>query len=257
MKLLKTLLIATISVFSLLLLGCHKGESDHGGHKKHWSYTGDTGPAHWGELEEKFEACSQGSSQSPIDISGSFTKSKDSVELKYSTTPLEVTNNGHSIQVTVSGDQMLKVAGKTYRLVQFHFHTPSEHTLNGKPADMVAHLVHKADDGSLAVVAILFDKGKENQFLASIWKHLPAEAGKEFQDSGTTLTLKDLLPAEKNYYHYTGSLTTPPCSEGVEWYVLAQRVDVSPEQIEAFHKLFPVSVRPVQPLHGRKVYNGG
>jgi carbonic anhydrase len=257
MKLSTKLLAVVFLASALLIQNCHKEESGHEEHKKHWSYTGDTGPSQWGHLEEKFEACSTGSRQSPIDILPPYEKSKESLVLNYSTSPLKMINNGHSIQVNITGEHTLKVANKNYHLVQFHFHTPSEHTVDGKHIDMEIHLVHKADDGSFAVVGVLLNKGKENQFLSTIWNKLPKEEGKETEDATIQLVLKDLLPKKMGYYHYTGSLTTPPCSEGVEWYVLAEPMEASTQQMLAFQSIFPVSIRPLQPLNGRKIVKGG
>lgn len=151
-------------------------------------------------------------------------------------------NNGSTITVD----------GKTYNLLQFHFHSPSEHTVDGKPADMVAHFVHQAKDGQLGVVAVSMNKGKANKTLASLWKHMPAKPGEKKKLSGK-ININGLMPGNKAYYNYSGSLTTPPCSEGVNWIVLKNSVEVSTDQVAALTRLFPLSVRPVQPLNDRVI----
>lgn len=251
------LITAIIGMATLFAIGCQKeGESGHSeeanGHEKgHWTYTGESAPAHWGDLKAEFEACKTGESQSPVNITGPYEEGKASLDLSYNPTNLAIVNNGHTIQVNYSGENTLKVDGKTYKLIQFHFHTPSEHQINGKAADMVAHLVHQAEDKSLAVVGLLFNKGDENPTIAKIWENIPSEKGETSAD--VQINAADLLPADKSYYHYMGSLTTPPCSEGVSWYVMKAAGSVSADQVKSFENIFPVSVRPVQPLNGRTI----
>jgi len=222
-------------------------------HKMHWSYEGDTGPGHWGSLDDKFGVCETGQSQSPIDIQTSgMTQNAKPIEFHYSTSAIKVINNGHTIQANYDKGSYATIGGKRYDLLQFHFHSPSEHTVDGKPADLVAHLVHKAEDGELAVVGVLFKQGKENEFLKPIWSGLPLESGTK-TESSNTIFVSNMLPEDKSYYHYTGSLTTPPCSEGVNWNVLSTTVEASATQIEAFTSIFSKSARPTLPLHGRMV----
>jgi len=173
--------------------------------------------------------------------------------MQYQATPLKVVNNGHAIQVNYGAGSTLTVDGKTYHLAQFHFHSPSEHTQDGKPYAMEAHLVHKADDGSLAVVGVFLKEGKENPFLARIWGHLPTEVNHEMTVAGTEVNVADLLPAKKAFFNYSGSLTTPPCSEGVTWLVMDRSVEVSKAQADKFRGLIHENARPVQPLNDRKV----
>ena len=226
-----------------------------GGKNAHWSYEGHEGPAHWGELAKDYHACKSGKKQSPIDISAAEKADIAAIEFSYTGSNIDMVNNGHTIQMNYSGDSRITVAGKSYKLLQFHFHSPSEHTINGKPADMVAHLVHQADDGQLSVVGVLMKKGASNKVISALWNHMPTKAG-DRKKAKTKINVADLLPTDHSYFNYSGSLTTPPCSEGVNWMVMRQSVEVSAEQIAAFTNIFSKSVRPVQPLHGRVVKTG-
>ena len=226
------------------------------GHKAHWSYQGDTDPSHWASLDKNFSTCATGKSQSPINIQTTGLK-RDSkpIEFNYSTSKLNIVNNGHTVQVNYDKGSQAIINGKPYNLLQFHFHAPSENKIDSKPADMVAHMVHKADDGQLAVIAVLFKKGAENQFLKPIWDNLPTHPGMK-ATVDKEIYAADMLPKNKAYYHFTGSLTTPPCSENVNWNVMATTMEASAEQIDTFYSLFPKSVRPVQALNGRNIsYN--
>ena len=220
--------------------------------KPHFQYSGEHGPSHWGDLEKDFATCKIGKAQSPIDIHGAVKASLPAIGFHYADSPAEVTNNGHSIQVNLSNGGTADLPSGTYKLVQFHFHAPSEEKVNGHNYPMVAHLVHQNDAGQLAVVAVLFKEGKANPALAKVFAVMPAKEGEKVAlEGGANAT--DLLPAAQSYYAYTGSLTTPPCSEGVHWQVLKQPVELSKEQLAAFRKLYPMNARPVQALNGRKV----
>lgn len=225
------------------------------GKAAHWGYEGHEGPAHWGEISRDYHTCKSGKKQSPIDISAAETAGISAITFNYASSPIDMVNNGHTIQMNYSGDSKITVSGKSYKLLQFHFHSPSEHTINGKPADMVAHLVHQAEDGQLGVIAVLMNKGAKNKTIATLWKHMPTKPG-DHKKAKAEINVADLLPADQSYFNYSGSLTTPPCSEGVNWMVLRQPVEVSAEQIAAFTNMFAKSVRPVQPLHGRVVKTG-
>jgi len=223
-------------------------------HTSHWAYTGHEGPSHWGDLSKDYHACKAGKSQSPIDISASKYGSANPVSISYNSKAVSILNNGHTIQVNIADGSNITVSGKSYKLLQFHFHTPSEHTINGKHADMVAHLVHKSADGQLGVIGILMKKGKTNEALAQFWPHMPQKAGTKANLS-VKANARDLLPSDLSYYNYSGSLTTPPCSEGVNWLVLMNPVEVSAKQIATFTSVIHKNVRPVQPLNGREIIN--
>lgn len=236
-------------LFSLLNISvATAGSAAHEG--AHWGYSTETGPAHWGDMKHEFSTCKSGKKQSPIDIHGATTASLPKIAFSYQATPLNVVNNGHTIQVNYAPGSKISVNGKQYELLQFHFHSPSEHEINGKPADMVAHLVHKSADGQLGVIGVLMKKGESNPLIEKIWKHMPKHEG-EYSQAVIKVNVNDLLPAGKTYYNYSGSLTTPPCSEGVNWMVLKNTVEVSAAQVAAFTDIFHKSTRPVQPLNGR------
>jgi carbonic anhydrase len=219
--------------------------------KAHWSYTGEDNPAEWGKLDSAYATCSVGKKQSPINITDPKTSDLPALQFNYRAVPLNVIDNGHTIQVNYEAGSTLKVGDKTYTLKQFHFHHPSEEQINGKGYDMVAHLVHADDEGRLAVVAVLLTSGVSNAFLASIWKNFPAEKEKAVEDASVSVNVADLLPSDHAYYTYLGSLTTPPCSEGVTWYVLKTPVQLSSDQVAAFAEIYPMNARPIQPLNGR------
>jgi carbonic anhydrase len=221
-------------------------------HAPHWDYTGKAGTAHWADLDQGFAACKLGKEQSPIDIRGAKAESLDPIGFHYAGSSAEIVNNGHTIQVNLENGGTIQLASGEYKLVQFHFHTPSEEKINGKRYPLVAHLVHKNDAGQLAVVAVLFKQGHENRALKQVFASLPAKAGDKHALEGA-FDADAILPAQRGYYAYMGSLTTPPCSEGVHWQVLQKEVEISKGQLAAFRKLYAMNARPVQPLNGRAI----
>ncbi len=218
-----------------------------------WSYEGETGPAKWGELDPKFRACGSGKRQSPINIE---TRNVEKGGLKpilfsYESGAAEVINNGQTIEVDLPNAGSARFDGLEYKLVQLHFHTPSEERIDSMAQHMVAHLVHRAGDTRIAVVAVLFRLGKENATLKPVFDNMPALATqkaalKDFNPTG-------LLPADPTYYAFSGSLTTPPCSEEVKWHVMKKPVEISYRQLAAFKARYKNNVRPLQPLNGRRV----
>lgn len=214
----------------------------------HWSYTGPTGPRHWGE---HFPSCSLGRAQSPIDLAGPFERISAPLAVSYARGPLRILDNGHTIQVNVAPGSSFAVGGERYELVQFHFHRPSEETLAGHARPMVVHFVHKNAAGELAVLAVLVDEGAENPLVRTLWAHLPEQAGREEITLALSIDPAQLLPANRAYFRYRGSLTTPPCTEGVLFYILKQPVEMSRAQIEAFP--YKLNARPVQPRNGRPI----
>jgi len=237
-------------------LRAEKAADLHGGgadeHAKHWSYSGDGGPETWGSLKPEFAKCSTGQRQSPIDIRGGVTVNLDPVQFDYRGTGFNVVDNGHTVQVNIGGGNSIEVMGRRYELVQFHFHRPSEERINGRQFDMVAHLVHKDPEGRLAVVAVMLDRGSAHPLVQTVWNNLPLEKGDEVA-ARSTMDLNDLLPTDRRYYTYMGSLTTPPCSEGVLWMVMQQPVTISNEQIAVFSRLYPMNARPIQSASGRLI----
>ena len=235
------------ALFVATALCCAHGVRAEG---PHWSYQGHGGPAEWGELDPAFATCQLGKLQSPIDIRGAKVADLPAIKFDYKPSPLRVIDNGHSIQVNYAPGSSIDVGGTRYELVQFHFHKPSEEKIDGKAHAMVAHLVHKGADGKLAVVAVLLDAGGTNPTIDTIWKNLPQEKGKE-ATVNATIDAATLLPADHGYYTFQGSLTTPPCSEDVRWFVLKTPVKVAGSEITAFGKIYPMNARPPQPLNGR------
>jgi len=222
------------------------------GEHAHWDYQGKLGAKAWGDLEPGFATCKLGKHQSPIDIRVKQAKKAAlaPIGFHYTESTGETVNTGHTIQVNLADGGSIHLAEGDFKLVQFHFHTPSEERIDGKAYPMVAHLVHRNDAGQLAVVAVLLKEGKENAALKSVFDALPAKAG-QAEPLKTALNPADLLPAGHDYYHFTGSLTTPPCSEDVTWQVLRQPLEVSKGQLAAFRKIYRMNARPVQPLNGR------
>lgn len=219
----------------------------------HWTYEGEHGPAHWASLEPAFETCKLGKHQSPIDIRGAKAATLPALDFAYQPAQLKIIDNGHTVQVTYAPGSFLTVGDQKYELQQFHFHHPAEEKVNGKSYPLVVHLVHKNAEGKLAVVAVLMTEAEANPLLETIWKNLPAEEGKEVVPEGVTVDPTALLPTQRGYYTFTGSLTTPPCSEGVTWFVLKTPTRVSKGQVATFAKKHPHNARPVQPLNGRLV----
>jgi len=175
------------------------------------------------------------------------------LKFNYNAVPLNIIDNGHTIQINYPAGSTLTVGDKTYSLQQIHFHHPSEEHINGHASDMVAHFVHSDSGGHLAVVAVLLKKGAENSLIATLWKNIPTAKEKAVSVPGVQADVTNLLPSDHGYYTFAGSLTTPPCSEGVTWFVLKQETSVSADQIATFAKIYPKNARPIQPLNDRKL----
>ena len=222
----------------------------------HWAYGGHEGPEHWGGLSHDYAMCKDGKKQSPINISSTQHAKLSRINFSYSAEPKEILNNGHTVQVNMKKGSSVTVDGKKYNLLQFHFHAPSEHTIDGQATDMVAHFVHQAKDGQLGVVGVLFKiAGKNttaNTTLEKLWRYMPKQSGDK-RSIASGVTVAKLLPSKTNYYHYSGSLTTPPCSENVNWMVLQTVVLVQAAQVEAFANIIHKNVRPVQAINGRVI----
>jgi len=216
----------------------------------HWSYEGQGGPAHWGELQPDFKVCQLGLEQTPIDLASGLKGDAAAVALDYKPLALRIVNNGHTIQVNADAGSSCTIAGAKYDLLQFHFHHPSEHLLSGKPFDLECHFVHKSSGGDLAVVGVFIKPGAKNAALQAIFDAMPRREGPETRASGS-VDPSALLPKSSSYFRYMGSLTTPPCSEGLTWTVFKEPVEASTEQIRQFAQLFPNNARPVQSRNRR------
>ena len=219
---------------------------DKHAHAPHWEYEGALGPDNWGK---EFPTCAKGQSQAPLNIKGPFAKALYKLAPDYKPGPLTILNNGHTIQVNVPAGSKLRVDSKPYDLVQFHFHRPSEEQLDGKPMDMVIHFVHKNEAGELVVLGVLVKAGNENPGIKALWAHAPAKEGPAVSPAGVVFNPMNLLPREMDYFTYEGSLTTPPCTEKVRFFILKSPVNMSPGQISDFP--FKMNARPVQPLNKR------
>lgn len=242
-----------LSLSALFLFGACAGQPAPTGHTgPHWSYEGKTGPAYWGTLSPEFALCATGQSQSPIDIVGAEGADLANLVFHYEPTPVEIVNNGHTVQVNYAPGSHMEVDGARFDLAQFHFHAPSEHTIAGKHAAAELHFVHKSATGELAVVGVLIEEGAHNPKFEPVWSHLPAKAGPA-QKVGTTIDADDLLPGDPRTYRYSGSLTTPPGTEGVRWHLMVEPVQLSKEQIAAFTKVYQGNNRPVQGLNKRRI----
>lgn len=241
----------------------------------HWSYTGSEGPSHWGDLSGDYDVCKTGKNQSPIDIQGSVISEVFDLKFDYRSVPLQILNNGHTIQfnysdisqdsshyVSVDGKQFplpsaishnsaLHISGEQYNLIQVHFHSPSEHAVNGVRYPLEAHFVHMNKQKQLAVVGVMFRQGKDNRFISGIWQHMPRLPQPASMINGVNINVSALLPKSSKYYHYRGSLTTPPCSEGVRWFVMKESLEVSEEQVQQFLSVVHENARPLQPINHR------
>lgn len=222
----------------------------------HWSYTGATGPEHWGTLDPGYADCATGRQQSPVDITGATRPHPDRLRFSYAPSTLNLVNTGRTIQVNYAAGSYLTIGGRRYDLLQFHFHSPSEHTIDGQAYDMETHLVHRSVDRQLAIVAILMVVGEENAAIQTLWDNLPPEEGINTAIRGVTINVQVWIPPKTAYYAYPGSLTTPPCNEGVQWIILRTPMAVSAAQVRTFTANFPRSTRPVQPLNGRVLFEG-
>jgi carbonic anhydrase len=234
-----------------LAAGSAIAAAGHGG-AAHWAYQGPAGPQTWGGLKAEFSLCSSGQRQSPIDIRGGLAVDLDPVKFSYTDSRFGVIDNGHTVQANIAPGNSIEIGGKRYDLVQFHFHRPSEERIDGRQFEMSVHLVHKDDMGKLAVVGILVDKGPPQGAIQKVWNSLPLEKGEEAA-ARMPLNLEDMLPTDRRYFTYMGSLTTPPCSEDVRWVVMRQPVTMSPDQIELFARMYPMNARPVQQASGRRI----
>ena len=238
------LLVTLVLVLSLASVALAEGPP-------HWTYEGKEGPEFWGSLSQDYALCSTGKQQSPVDIPASAVTNPADLTFRYQPSKLNILNNGHTIQAAYDAGSSLVVDGVTYNLAQFHFHLPSEHTLTAKPYDMELHLVHQNAQGGLAVVGIMLKSGAENKALAPVFANAPKQETAVSTIANAMVNAADFLPATRTYWRYNGSLTTPPCSEGVKWHVLTTPVEVSPAQIAAYKSLFTDDHRPVQPLNAR------
>ena len=218
----------------------------------HWTYEGEEGPQHWGELDPTYAVCGTGVHQSPIDISAPSENDLTNIVFNYQPSEVKILNNGHTVQVNYDSGSFIELDAVRYDLLQFHYHAPSEHVIDGKSFPAEVHLVHKNADGQLAVVGILLEEGNENLAFDPFIKNMPVEKS-EAKDIGVTLNANELLPDIQTTFRYSGSLTTPPCSEGVNWLVMTNPVELSSAQLSKLDELFEDNNRPLQEVNDRSI----
>ena len=218
-----------------------------------WGYMGANGAAYWGALDEAYATCTDGAAQSPINIAAYLEEDLPALGLAYQDSPLTVSNNGKSLSVEFASGSSMTSDGVEYALERINFHTPSEHYLDGAPYPMAVHFAHKSADGQMAYIAVMIKLGAHNPVVEGIWQNAPIQAGGIKTVDSVMISAAGLMPQSGDYYKYDGSLTTPPCTEGVVWHVMKDPIEVSEKQLQAFQALFPVNARPVQPLNDRVV----
>ncbi len=265
----KRIPVLVCAVAALLLSSCSRtktdSDSDGDGHTVHWGYEADNGPYAWGSMDSAWVLCAEGREQSPIDLSNATdtelpamtidTPSEQEVQVLNQSGVIHELDNGHTIQINAKTSEKMTVGGKSYALVQFHFHAPSEHTVDGEYFPMEMHFVHQAEDGALAVVGVMIDEGTQNPGIAPLWAQLPEAVGTETTVHIPVGFADHIFPdVGSGFYHYDGSLTTPPCSQGVKWYVRKTPTFLSDEQIAAFTAVYNHNNRPVQPINARTLY---
>lgn len=253
-ELLRKGVISATGIAASSLFGCSSfmSASQQEG-KTAWGYIGEKGPENWGSLSKEFNICQAGNSQSPVNLESTVDADLTPLEINYKDSPLRVINNGHTIQVNYQPGSFLTLDGERYELLQFHFHHPSEHKVEGENSPMELHLVHKGQQGNLAVIGVFLKEGKSNPTLRNIWQEMPIIKSDENTIPEVSINALELLPENKDYYRYFGSLTTPPCSETVNWIVLKEPVEISIRQVKQFAQIFPMNARPIQLVKRRFV----
>lgn len=216
-----------------------------------WSYEGATGPEYWGSLDPEYEKCSSGIMQSPIDLAQANSFGNINVLTSYRPGPFTVENKGYTIQVNFAPGSRLVSGAMSYDLLQVHFHTQSEETLHGEPYPMIAHFVHANDAGQLAVLGVFFEEGAENKELAKFLHAVPLIKSEPITIADATINPRSMVPISLDVYRYQGSLTTPPCTEGVSWHIATHTLEASSEQLQKMRDIMGNNARPVQPLNGR------
>ena len=227
----------------------HKEEKPHAAE---WSYTGDTSPSHWGDLNTDYALAKIGKEQSPVNIEGALATNLPKLEINYHPAKIDLVYNGHTVEEMEEKGSTLTYGKQTFELQQFHFHSPSEHTVDGRHFAMEMHLVHKSEAGKVAVLGVLIEEGESNAAFDGVWDYLLSDSNRE-QKADVTIDASTLLPENHQYYSYEGSFTTPPCTEGVLWMVMKNPVQLSKEQVEKFRAIINGNNRPIQPLNGRTV----
>lgn len=235
-------------VFNATILGVYS-ESATSYNELHWDYSKTCGPKYWYKLDESFKLCKKGEHQSPIDIKQGEVEELSFLRHEYRPSAIDVINNSYTIEFDYDPGSYFFFYNEKYELVQFHFHSPSEHTIGGVSFPMEIHFVHKNNAGKFLVVGILVKEGSENAFISDLWSHLPKDKWEHLRFKTHKINVNKLFPSSESSFHYSGSLTTPPCSEQVLWFVLKEPIELSNEQIDYFHQFYNWNARPVQPSH--------
>lgn len=242
--------IATLTAAICFYCGALNAAQPRDGKPQIWSYNGDSGPEHWAELNPDYSACASGLLQSPVNLTGAADKPIDNLQFHYQPSPLHIINTGKTLMVPFTQGSHITLDEQDFELRQMHFHAPSEHTIDGELADAELHLLHKNSEGKLAMVSLLIRQGEANPVLARLLTLAPDNQS-ELRDTETTIDATNLLPEQQTSYRYMGSLTTPPCSEGVRWIVMTEPLEISPAQLATLVRTVPGNNRPVQPLNDR------
>ena len=248
--------LVSLVASTVLLVACQSDTKNESSKSKdvQWGYTGATGPDHWGDLSKDYELSKTGKEQSPINITGAEDVDLPELNLNNQESEAQVENNGHTIEVSFKNPKnTLTIGDDVYKLQQFHFHAPSENEIDGQTYPLEGHFVYKTDNGKITVISVLYNYGDENQTLKQIWDKMPQAANTETELS-QAISLDDFYPEDKDYYNFEGSLTTPPCTEGVNWIVFKNQETVSKEQVEKFTQTLGFeNNRPIQDTNGRKI----
>jgi carbonic anhydrase len=239
----KKLLIAALAITTAVYAGAQTTQ---------WSYEGKIGPERWAKLDRAYLTCTNGNQQSPLDIRGAKPTSLPPLEFHYRSGLITLVNNGHTLEGNVEPGSYLIVDGDRYDLIDFQFRHPSEQAVKGQLSDMEVQLLHKNAEGKMAMVSIRMNEGHPNVVLAALWPFLPTQAGKSTKTTDM-VNPAGFLPADRGYWTYQGSLTTPPCTEGVQWFAFKQEIELSRDQLQAFGALYTRNSRPLQPPHDRKI----
>ena len=242
------MLACRAALFSILLLVLIAP----GAHAANWTYDGDHGPDHWADLSGEYATCGVGTYQSPFNIVPDINADLADLDIQYAPLPVAVTNNGHTLVVNGGADDHVRIGDKDFKLLQFHFHTPSEYMINGESFPMELHFVHQAPNGRIAVIGVMIVEGDANPAIAQLWNVAPYENDATGQNDAV-ISARDLLPSNQRYMRFMGSLTTPPCTEGIDWHMLMTPITASAEQIAAFRTVVPNNARPIQLRNGRLV----
>lgn len=259
------LAVLVVGTAGLLLTACSETDKGQGSHVAHWGYEVGDGPAEWAAMNSDWRLCAEGRQQSPIDLVGGTefelpdshiqTPSEREVAVLNNAGVIGPLDNGHTIQVNAKTGEHLKIGKQVYELLQFHFHAPSEHTLAGEHYPMEVHFVHQAENGAIAVLGVFVEEGAENPGIVPLWNQLSEEPGSEATvQIATDFADRVFYGGASGVYHYTGSLTTPPCSEEVSWFIRKAPTQLSKDQIGEFTAVYDHNNRPVQALNNRTLY---